>query len=291
MRVVVAGARRARQGIGAFVAEAFVEAGCEVAGVVGTTPETAHAAAAPLGASGYLDLKEAIEAENPGLVAICTPIETHAELLRIVADASCHCLCDKPLLWPPAPATSRILDTFDKNGKHLALLTQWPHTLTAFYALHPDLPADTVESFAMRLSPMSTGPRMLLDSMSHPLSMLERLCGHARVENVAVRFCGDACLAEFVYRGVACTVELRHCAEPPRPAGYAINGCAVNRVVGEDYDIYMEVPYGKRIPMRDPMPLRVREVLQAAQAGVPTDRESIALGMKNLEDLLVGLQV
>jgi hypothetical protein len=64
----------------------------------------------------------------------------------------------------------------------------------------------------------------------------------------------------------------------------------VSRVIGEDYEIYLEVPYGKRLPMRDPMPLRVREVVKAAQAGIPTDRESIVLGMQNLEALLVGLQ-
>jgi len=51
MRVVVAGARRARQGIGAFVAEAFLQAGCEVAGVVGTTPEIALAANLPADAT------------------------------------------------------------------------------------------------------------------------------------------------------------------------------------------------------------------------------------------------
>ncbi|MHC4937670.1 MAG: Gfo/Idh/MocA family protein [Planctomycetota bacterium] len=291
MRVVVVGARRARQGIGAFVAEAFVGCGCEVAGVVGTTPETVHAAAAPLDANGYLDLEEAIDSERPDLVALCSPIEAHARQLRIVAEADCHCLCDKPLLWPPGPTTSRVLDTFEKNGKHLALLTQWPHTLTAFYALHPDVATATIESFIMRLSPMSKGPRMLLDSMSHPLSMLERLCGHARVRDVAVTFDGESCRTEFTYRGVACVVGLKHRAEPPRPASYAINGCAVSRVIGDDYEIYFEAPYGRRIPLRDPMPLRVREVVQAARAGVPTDRESITLGMDNLEALLVGLQV
>ncbi|MHC4410614.1 MAG: Gfo/Idh/MocA family oxidoreductase, partial [Planctomycetota bacterium] len=81
MRVVVVGARRARQGIGAFVAEALVGCGCEVGGVVGTTPETVHSAAQPLNANGYLDLAEALASDKPDLVAICSPIEAHAELL------------------------------------------------------------------------------------------------------------------------------------------------------------------------------------------------------------------
>ena len=87
MRVVVVGARRARQGIGSFVAEALVDCGCKMVGVVGTSPETVQAAAQPLGVSGYVDLEAAIRRESPNLVAICTPIEVHAEQLRVVADA------------------------------------------------------------------------------------------------------------------------------------------------------------------------------------------------------------
>lgn len=290
MRVVIAGARRARQGIGAHVADAFVACGCELAGVVGTTPETVQEAAAPLGVPGYTDLDEAIREESPDLVAICTPIEAHAAQLKAVAAAGCHCLCDKPLLWPPGPPTSSILDAFEKRGKHLALLTQWPHTLPAFYALHPDLAAQGVESFFMRLSPSSSGPRMLLESLSHPLSMLERLCGHATVEAVKTEMKDGGWLVDFHYHGVACKVKLVRAPEPPRPAGYGINGKIALRVIEPGYELFF-ADGERRVPLPDPMPMRVREVVAAARSGVPTDRESILLGMKNLEALLVGLTV
>lgn len=290
MRIVIAGARRARQGIGAFVARAFVECGCEIAGVVGTSPETVQEAAAPLGVPGYTELDEAIREQSPDLVALCTPIEAHAAQLRTVADAGCHCLCDKPLLWPPGPPASSILDAFEKRGKHLALLTQWPLTLPAFYELHPDLAAQGVESFFMLLSPASTGPRMLLESLSHPLSMLERLCGHAPVEAVRTEMQEGGWIVEFRYRGAACKIRLQHAAEPPRPAGYGVNGRFARRVIEPGYELFFEDD-DRRVPLPDPMPLRVREVVQAARAGVPTDRESILLGMRNLEALLVGLQV
>ena len=206
-----------------------------------------------------------------------------------VADAGCHCLCDKPLVWPAGAVVSGVLDAFEKSGKHLALLAQWPHTLPAFYSLHPELAGHAVESFYMRLSPNSTGPRMLLDSLSHPLSMLERLCGHATVEAAHAEMEDGGWMVDFRYKGVACKVKLQHAPEPPRPAGYGINGKIARRVIGPDYEFYFE-DGDRRVPLPDPMPMRVREVVAAAKAGVPTDRESIALGMRNLETLLVGLQ-
>ena len=170
----------------------------------------------------------------------------------------------------------------------MALLTQWPHTLPAFYDLHPDIASQSVETFIMKLSPQSTGPRMLLDSMSHPLSLLERLCGHGHVEGVSTRAEDAGWTVGFRYRGVACEVKLQHAPEPPRPAGYGINGRIARRVIGPGYELFFE-DGENRVPLPDPMPLRVREVVQAARAAVPTDRDSILLGMQNLEAILLGL--
>ncbi|MEM8883436.1 MAG: Gfo/Idh/MocA family oxidoreductase [Planctomycetota bacterium] len=289
MRAVIAGARRARQGIGAFVGQALVDAGCDVTGVVGTTAETAQAAAAPLEANAYLDLVEAIAKETPALVAICTPIEAHEAQLRIVADAGCHGLCDKPLIWPPGASLSTLLDTFERHERNLSLLTQWPHTLPAFYRLHPELAAHSVERFFMRLAPASTGARMLLDSMSHPLSVLERIGGHGRVEDVDVRMEGAGWTVRFGYRGIACEVELVHAPEPPRPAALGLNGRVAHRVIEPGYRLFFE-DGDRRVPLDDPMPLRVREVVHAARANLPVDRDGLTLGMQNLEALLVGLQ-
>jgi hypothetical protein len=284
---VVVGARRARQGIGQYVTNALAVAGCEIAAVVGTTPETVQQAAEPLGTRGYTDVQEAIARERPDLVALCTPIETHREQLSIVAAAGCHCLCEKPLLWDASrdnvlDATA-IVAEFEHAGAHLGLITQWPQTLTAFFLLHPAVEDQPVETFAMHLGPISTGAQMVLDSVSHPLSMLERLCGDHDVEKVLVDREERRCTLRFSYGGVDCRIDLETCEEPPRPAGYSINGLSAERRVqsGPEYRLWLE-DGDRSVSMEDPLPLQVRSFLQAAR----TDSEGLLLGMRNLTRLM-----
>jgi hypothetical protein len=290
MKALVIGARRARQGIGAFVAQALIDAGCELVGVVGTSPGTVREPAAFFDVPGYVEVSEALRTEQPDLVAICSPIGFHREQLELVANADCHCLCDKPLWWDDAHGsrawfTDQLIENFEQNGKYLALLTQWPHALPAFYALHPDLAAHGIESFAMQLGPTTTGARAVLDSISHPLSMLERLVGLAEVKDVRA----DLPKLEFSYGGVAIEVTLTTTPEPPRPAAFAINGRWARRVVEPGYRLFLEDD-GRRVPMKDPMPLRVAEVVNAARAGLPPDRDALVMGMANLERLMMAVE-
>lgn len=271
-----------------------MDAGCSVFGVIGTSHETVREPADRFGARGYLDTWEAIQTEQPDLVAICSPIEAHREQLEVVGNAGCHCLCDKPLWWSDGPenraaVTADLVDLFASKGKYLGLLTQWPQALPAFYRLHPDVAAHSVESFAMHLGPISSGARMLLDSMSHPLSILERIAGHGEVAGVSVREAGRTQVVTFDYRGIAAEVTLTTTPEPPRPAAFAINGRWAHRVVEPGYALFLE-DEGRRVPMDDPMPLRVAEIVQAARAGRAPDRDSLVLGMSNLERLMQAVE-
>ena len=80
LKAVVIGARRARQGIGEFVAAALHREGVRVSGVVGTGNATANEAKKTLhekyemSCAGYASLSDALRREKPDLVAICSPI-------------------------------------------------------------------------------------------------------------------------------------------------------------------------------------------------------------------------
>jgi len=290
VRALVIGARRARQGIGLFVARALLGAGCKLVGVVGTSHETVREPAETFGVRGFLDVWEAIQTGKPDIVAICSPIEVHREQLELVGNAGCHCLCDKPLWWDDRPenrasTTSHLVGLFEEQGKHLAVLTQWPHALPAFYELHPDVVGQPVESFAMQLGPIRSGPQAVLDSISHPLSVLERLAGLAEVTDVNARMP----VLAFRYGEVAVEVTLTTTPEPPRRAAFAINGRWAHRVVEPDYRLFLEDD-GRRVAMDDPMPMRVAEALNAARAGLPPDRDSLVLGMANLERLMQAVE-
>ncbi len=271
MRVVVAGARRARQGIGAFVAQALVDEGCEIVGVVGRSPETAADAAKPLNSTPYTDLREAIDDQQPELVFIGTPIEVHAEQLKIVASAGCHCLCDKPLVKPPFDES--IIDAF--GTRHLALLTQWPHVLPAYHSLFPE--HGPLREFFMRLSPHADAilESHILESMPHPLSVLESFVGPREATDIRIRLPR----IRFRYSGIDCEVRLE--PSDDRAASIGTNGRIAHRVIEPGPKTYLAND-DRRVPLPDPMPLRVAEVLADIRAGKPTNRRSLVIGMENL---------
>ena len=95
-RVALIGARRARQGLGPFVARDLHAAGAQVSGFLTTRPESSAQAAlsrraqAGVEARGYLDLEELIDHERPDALAILSPAQTHAGILRSAARAGLH---------------------------------------------------------------------------------------------------------------------------------------------------------------------------------------------------------
>jgi predicted dehydrogenase len=306
MRIVVIGARRSRQGIGEFVARALHESGAEVCAVVGTREATAQAARAALRerhgivCRAYANVTEALEAEQPQAVAVCSPIDHHREHLEAVAAAGAHCLCEKPLWWSPAaPAagrraeTERLVDLFASRGLHLALVTQWPFVLGTFYELFSELEGAPVERFEMALGPVSSGPAMVLDAAPHPLSLLQRLVGYGDVRAADAKWSaadGSSLELEFDYEHArGCTrakCTFTRCLEPPRPAAIAINGReARRRIALPEYGMFLRGG-GREVPMPDPLPLLAKDFVERARKRSATDRRALVESVTGLERLV-----
>ena len=242
-RIGLIGARRRRQGLGPFVARGLREAGAEVPCFLATRPETVEPAATALDqhagvrARGYVELSRMIESEDIDALAVLSPAPTHETYLRAATAAGLHALCEKPLIWGGDGLASRAAiaaDEFAARGLLLQENCQWPYTLPAFRALHPDALDAPVERLAMRLSPTSSGIEMLGDALSHPLSLLQALIPEdgpsierPRFER-STRGEGEAIRVEFDYRAGSCrvavTVDLVQSREVPREAGLTING-------------------------------------------------------------------
>jgi len=307
LTAVVVGARRARQGIGEFVARFLHREGVSVRAVVGTREETVTEARASLyekyemSCAGYTSLEEALEQARPDLVAICSPIEAHAAHLEAAAAAGVHCLAEKPLWWGESDdreaVTRDLVSAFVRRGRVLGQVTQWPFTLTGFFRVHPELAGVPVKRFEMRLSPIVRGTRMVLDSASHPLSMLYALAGPGEAESPSARFLDaerSRLTLEFSYVhstgavDVVCRFATR--VKPPRPAGYAINGRAVDRGIElPDYRLFFEGG-GRRVEIEDPLELLVRDFVKRVRSGAPRDPEEVILGMRGLERLMTAAE-
>lgn len=301
-RVIVIGARRSRQGIGEFVARWFHEAGAEVCAIIGTEPETISEAQETLeerygiDCRGYVSLDVALDEEDADIVAICSPIAAHHEQLLRVSAAGLDCLCEKPLWWGESSdrqtETEEMIDSFRTKNKILGLLTQWPFTLPAFDAAHPGVREQRIERFDMLMSPMTRGPRMLIDSLSHPISMLQALLGAGFIENAQASYGPsgrDDLTLEFEYRhavGTArSTVHLHTCVKPPRPASFAINGHEVKREIDlPGYEIYFSTGE-RRVPVEDPVKLLVADFLRRVDRRDSPDRRLLIESVVNLEVL------
>ena len=319
-KIVVIGARRHRQGIGEFVTRCFHECGAEVAAVVGTREETVQATRRTLAerydihCRGYTDVETALGAESPDIVAIASPFPLHLEHLECALRAGAHCLCEKPLAWDPPHGAAetawqtrarQLVERFVRSGRHLALVTQWPHTLLTYDELYPGVRAEPLERFEMELGPASSGSDMVLDSASHPLSLLDALVGPGTVVDARVRYHAadtrhsgedhslkdlEGCDVDFGYRHargrVESTLRLARCPKPPRPAAYGLNGHRVRRRV--ELPAYRQLLESsqRQVELPDPLQALVENFLSTVAQGRATDGTSLLAQSDNLEVLV-----
>ena len=107
--------------IGRVHARSLQLAGAQLAGVAASTPESALAGAAELGADRAFDSAEEL-VRDPGIdvVHICTPNHLHLPLAEAALAAGKHVICEKPLALDAAGA-QRLVDAAADSGLHAAV--------------------------------------------------------------------------------------------------------------------------------------------------------------------------
>ena len=168
-------------------------AGAALAGVAASSPESARAAAAELGAERAFDSAEEM-VRDPAIdvVHVCTPNHLHLPLAEAALAAGKHVVCEKPLALDAAGA-HRLVDAAAESG----LQTAVPFV----YRYYP-----TVREARERVSSGQTGPLRLLhgsylqDWLLRPdddnWRVDERLGGRSRAfADIGSHWCD---LAEFV---------------------------------------------------------------------------------------------
>lgn len=291
LRVAVVGARRVRSGTGPFLALHAARAGAEVRGVIGTTPETAAAArdalaAHEVAARAACSVEPLLE-EGLDALIVASPAGTHGPWLDAALRHGLHVLCEKPLLAGPAggpqalaaggAAARRLAADFARGGQVLAEACQWPWTLVAFRVLHSSFDLAGARRFAMRLAPPRGGAAGWIESLSHPLSLLQAVVpGAAAVEEIRFRQAGPEERLEFDWvaagRRVACAITLCPARAVPRAAEYAWDGRLCRRsVVEPGYRFFFDDGRwdGRRVPAEDPMRRLVEAFLARVRARAP----------------------
>ena len=309
LNIVVAGARRHKQGTGFYLARAFAKLGHTIAAVTTTNDDTLKTTLADFEAKhnikpqGYTDVATALAEHKADILVIATPNETHLEYLRLGIKNNCHILCEKPLVAPTIDRAqdtevSELLDDAHARGLHIGINTQWPHTLPSFVELYPQLKnvlkhGVSPETFQMLLCPEKTGIEMISDAAPHFFSMLLALCGIGKVVSPQVRIQGNNAEVwlsyEHTHGEVHTYLKLHHHLGQPKPATYAINNCVVERrIIMDGYRLSLGSPDGRQVALRDPLEALVEAFAHKISTDVPPDNEllqTIRAGMEHLNTL------
>ena len=104
--------------IGVVHARSARLAGARLVGVAASSPESARAAAAELGADRAFDsADELVRAPDVDVVHICTPNHLHLSLAEAALAAGKHVICEKPLALD-AGGAQRLVDAAADSGLH-----------------------------------------------------------------------------------------------------------------------------------------------------------------------------
>jgi predicted dehydrogenase len=102
--------------IGAVHARSARLAGARLVGVAASSPESARAAAAELGADrAFASAEELVRAPDVDVVHICTPNHLHLPLAEAALAAGKHVICEKPLALD-AGGARRLVDAAGDSG-------------------------------------------------------------------------------------------------------------------------------------------------------------------------------
>jgi predicted dehydrogenase len=317
-RLGVIGARRRRQGTGSHLARFAHEAGGRIVAVAGSSGETAAEASHALvrwgiEATPYADAQEMVAQESLDALVVASPVAFHERHLRLALEANLHALCEKPLLWRPtglSEVAAEIFAAFRDRGLHLACQAQWPKTLPAYASLFPV--AMPPARFDMAMAPAVTGYEALVESVPHPLSLLEEVreaagfgehadaapLSRLRIDRPDGPSGGDRRLVvSFGYplpdgREIDARVALETREEPPRPASYGFDGNVVHREIEEPgYRLFLRADAtdgaSRRVPLEDPSRRLVTEFVAAISQGpAPPPSRRLEREVRRLEEVL-----
>jgi predicted dehydrogenase len=152
--------------MGRWHARELQRAGGELVGIADADP-----ARAPLGVDELL-------AAAPGVVHVCTPLPSHAELVERCLEAGAHVLCEKPLA-EDAATTQRLLAAAAARDRHLCPTHQYlfqpgfARIARAVPRLAPILHLDIVACSAGGEG--RDADEVVAEILPHPLAVFERL--------------------------------------------------------------------------------------------------------------------
>ncbi|MGH9806474.1 MAG: Gfo/Idh/MocA family protein [Terriglobia bacterium] len=140
-------------------------------------------------ASAFADLATMLAAVTPDVAHICTPVQTHAELVTAALERRVHVMIEKPLA-PGAEQTRQLLDIADAAGMTLCPAYQYPFQHGFRHAqewLRAHGPPSRIDLTICSAGAERLGPRaheqLVREILPHPISVLCMLTGQDVVDH------------------------------------------------------------------------------------------------------------
>lgn len=247
LRAALLGPARRRDGLGPFFARYLEDAGVAVTAVAGSEIARTAAAAAEFArefghpVTACRDVLE-LCAEPVDALVIAAPNAAHLLALRTALARRLAVLCEKPLVEPGEHhLVPELVAGFVSAGVPLLENCQWPNCLEALFTLHPQLRGAAIQEIGMLLSPSGIGRTMLVDSLSHFVSVLQALLpitAATSVTGIAFHGAGPTserltldCAVHGPFAPVRARLWLERAPDQPRPAALVVNGCRIDREI------------------------------------------------------------
>jgi len=309
LRIAVVGARRVRNGTGPFLAREAKALGGKVVSVLGTRPSSTEQACQELSELGmnpepFTHFTQMFECTRPDVLLVASPAGTHRPWLEAAAEAGLHVLCEKPLLALFDESGKELIYRFAADGKVLAENCQWPFTFDSFRKLHPGFDPRTATQFRMLLAPSDRGRTRWLETLSHPLSLLQHVFqGPAEIDQIRYEEASPSAPDSRLHfrftvfqHEVDCEVVLEDTEKLPRPAEFAFGDRVCRRrIEAPNYKFYFDsgfVPVetgetpARKVSAEDPLSLRIKDFFERVAAARTTGNAPVEESFFRRQQLL-----
>ncbi len=242
LKVAVLGAGK----IGIYHIREFIDAGCEVTSILGSSKESAKKKSEDLFAKynikvkAYHNLNDLLTNEDLSAVSICTPSHLHKKHIVECLRRDLHILCEKPLIMNSHQAyktAKKLLDISRKKNIILTMNTQWPSIIPKI-SQYVDL--NILDNLSIYMEPGKYGEDMLLDHLPHANSLLVNLIPGGKAEKIVLdsRSKKDFKINfEYKNKNTSCNVNyiFKFKKERPRKIIFSFNGKKFTRRISEGY--------------------------------------------------------
>jgi len=196
MKVAVLGA----SGIGKYHAQWFHKEGCEVVAFLTKNEETISSTRNLLkqlfsfNGRGYFKFEKLLEEEQPDIVVVATPTETHYEYTVAALEFGSHVYREKPFIWESQftknilSRAQQLLQTAKRKKLLLGINTQYVAAIP-FYKSFQKLDSG-INSFYFEMETNKninlTYENLWIEMMPHPLSMLIKWLNNGTIDKESI---------------------------------------------------------------------------------------------------------